>query len=199
MYLRYLFFLFILPGLCFAQKEEQDNDLDIPLRVPAIIFEGDTMPYIMLPPATCLTTRKFKNKKEAAKWTRLLYNVKKVYPYSILAAARLKEYDRILAGIPNENDRKKYMKKVEKDLQDEFAEDLKNLTITQGRILIKLINRQTGKTTYDIIKEMRGSFSAFMWQSLATLFNSTLKDDYDAKGEDKAIENAIWLIENGYF
>lgn len=91
------------------------------------------------------------------------------------------------------------MKNAEKQLQNEFSDDLKNLTITQGRILIKLIDRETGKTTYNIVKEMRGSFSAFMWQSLASLFNSSLKYDYDPKGEDKAIEQAIKLIENGYF
>jgi hypothetical protein len=199
MHIRFFGLLIFLSLHCFAQNTEQNKNLNIPLRFPAIIYEGDTIPYIILPPVNCFTPRKFKNKKEAAKWTRLLYNVKKVYPYSILAAARLKEYDRILATIPNENDRKKYMKKVEKELQVEFADELKNLTITQGRILIKLINRQTGKTTYDIIKEMRGAFSAFMWQGLASLFNSTLKADYDASGEDKAIEEAIWLIENGYF
>jgi hypothetical protein len=199
MHIRFCVLAVLFSFVCLAQDVEQNINPNLPLRVPAIIYEGDTIPYIILPAVTCVTARKFKNKRDAARWTRLLYNVKKVYPYSILAAARLKEYDRILATIKGENEKKKYMKNVEKNLQDEFAEDLKNLTITQGRILIKLINRQTGKTTYDIIKEMRGSFSAFMWQSLASLFNSTLKEDYDAKGEDKAIEDAIWLIENGYF
>jgi len=88
---------------------------------------------------------------------------------------------------------------VEENLKKEFTEDLKNLTITQGRILIKLIDRETGKSSYTLIKELRGSFSAFMWQSLASLFNSSLKVEYDAEGEDKPIEDAIRLIESGAF
>jgi hypothetical protein len=192
-------FIFAIPFLCWAQEPIQENKPIQPIRVHAVIYEGDTIPSITLPLISCTTKRKFKNKKEAAKWTRLLYNVKIVYPYSILAAARLKEYDRILATIPNEKDRKKYMAKVEENLKKEFTEDLKNLTVTQGKILIKLIDRETGKNTYMLIKELRGSFSAFMWQSLAVLFNSTLKVEYDAEGEDKPIEDAIKLIESGVF
>lgn len=167
--------------------------------VRATVYKGDTIPYGTLPTVTCYVPRVFKNKRDAAKWDRLKYNVKKVYPYAILAAAKLKEYDQLLAKIPNENDRKRYMKLAEEKLKDEFGAELKKLTISQGRILIKLIDRQTGKTTYDIVKDMRGSFSAFMWQSVATIFSSSLKDDYDPKGEDRAIEEAIRLIENGDF
>ena len=92
--------------------------------------------------------------------------------------------------------KKKYMKLAEKKLKDEFGNELKNLTMTQGRILIKLIDRETGKTAFKIVKEMRGTFSAFMWQSLAVLFSSNLKDQYDPNSEDKAIEQAIKLIED---
>lgn len=164
-----------------------------------IYFEGETIPYIALAPIACYGNRIFKNRREAVKWDRLKYNVKKVYPYAILAAAKLKEYDRVLSTIPNENDRKRYMKVAEDQLKAQFGAELKNLTITQGRILLKLVDRETGKTTYTIVKEMRGSFSAFMWQSLSLLFNSSLKDEYDPKGEDKAIEQAITLIEGGDF
>ena len=127
------------------------------------------------------------------------YNVKKVYPYAILAAAKLKEYDKLLANIPDENERKRYMKLAEKQLKEEFGAELKKLSMNQGRILIKLVDRETGKTTYDIVKDMRGSFSAFMWQGVAVMFNSNLKDDYDPKGEDRAIEDAIRLVESGDF
>ena len=167
--------------------------------VRGIIFEGETIPFITLKPAVCSSNRIFKNKREVVKWDRLKYNVKVVYPYAILAAAKLKEYDRILGTMPNENDRKQFMKIAEKQLKDQFGEELKNLTITQGRILLKLVDRETGKTTYNIVKDMRGSFSAFMWQSLSLIFNSSLKDEYDPKGEDAAIEQAIGLIENGDF
>jgi len=84
-------------------------------------------------------------------------------------------------------------------LKKEFEGQLKQLTVKQGRILIKLIDRETGKTSYDLVKQLRGSFSAWMWQGLAKLFGSDLKSEYDAKGEDRMIEVAIAQIENGSF
>lgn len=206
-----LFILILLfPLLCSAQNAANTPQEPSPkisattppmqgILVRSIYFEGETIPYIALAPVACYANRVFKNKREAVKWDRLKYNVKKVYPYAILAAAKLKEYDRILAAMPNENDKKQYMKLAEDQLKAQFGAELKNLTITQGRILLKLIDRETGKTTYTIVKDMRGSFSAFMWQSLSLLFNSSLKSEYDPAGEDKAIEQAIRLIESGDF
>jgi hypothetical protein len=96
-----------------------------------------------------------------------------------------------------ENQRKKYTKLVEQQLKKEFGDELKKLSVNQGRLLIKLIDRETGKTTYEVVKDMRGSFSAFMWQSVAVVFNSSLKSDYDPEGDDKAVEAAIRLVEAG--
>jgi hypothetical protein len=191
-------FLFIFPFYSSAQQNSKITETlakavqgvltpENGISVRAVIYNGDTIPYAVLPTVTCYTSRVFKNKKDAVKWDRLKYNVKKVYPYAILASAKLKEYDKLLANIPNENDRKKYMKLAEKQLKDEFGDQLKDLTMTQGRILIKLIDRETGKTTYN------------MWQSVAVMFSSSLKDEYDGDGEDKAIEDAIRLVESGDF
>jgi hypothetical protein len=195
-----LIFLFF-PLFSWAQQEPVKST-DVPLKglsLPAHIINGDTVPYINLRPVICTTDRIFKNKREQQRWERTKYNVKKVYPYAILAAAKLKEYDRILAQLPTQHERDEYMKAAEDHLTDEFGDELKKLTVTQGRVLIKLIDRETGKTTYDVVKNMRGSFSAFMWQSVALLFNSNLKEDYDAEGDDKSIELAIKLIEDGQF
>jgi hypothetical protein len=197
----FIFFLFILPLLSWAQQEPV-NSTDTPVKgisLRAHVINGDTLPYINLAPVICSSPRVFKNKREQQRWERTKYNVKKVYPYAILAAAKLKEYDRILATIPNKRERDNYMKEAEAHLSDEFGEELKKLTVTQGRVLIKLIDRETGKTTYDVVKNMRGSFSAFMWQGLALMFNSNLKSEYDAEGDDKSIELAIQLIEDGQF
>ena len=169
-------------------------------RVTAIIENKDTIPYICMPWVIIAEKMPFSNRRRYAEWTRLKSNVKKVYPYAILAAAKLKEFDLILAKIPNESDRKAYLKKSEKELQKQFGEELKGLSINQGRILMKLIDRETGKTTYTIVKEMRGNFQAFMWQSLATLFGSSMKEGFDpADPEDKLIEVAIKQIEAGEF
>lgn len=88
------------------------------------------------------------------------------------------------------------MKQVERDLKEEFEDELKNLTVTQGRILIKLINRETGVTSYDLIKEFKGGFSAFLWQGVAKLFGSNLKDDFDPT-EDAMIDYIVRKIERG--
>ncbi|HET6226627.1 MAG TPA: DUF4294 domain-containing protein [Bacteroidia bacterium] len=196
-----IFTLLFLPLFTLAQQEPVKTT-DSPVKgvsLPAHIVDGDTLPYINLAPVICTTTRVFKNKKEQQRWERTKYNVKKVYPYAILAAAKLKEYDRILATIPTQRERDSYMKEAEDHLTDEFGEELKKLTVTQGRILIKLIDRETGKTTYDVVKSMRGNFSAYMWQGIALMFNSNLKADYDAEGDDKSIELAIRLVEDGQF
>jgi hypothetical protein len=162
------------------------------------VYEGDTIPFVTLPTISCYTDRVFRNRRQQVAWDRTKYNVKKVYPYAILAAAKLKEYDRLLAQM-SESDRDRYTKLAEKQLQDEFGEELKKLTVNQGKILIKLIDRETGKTTYNVVKDMRGSFSAFMWQGVALMFSSNLKAEYDPDGDDKAIEEAIKLVENGDF
>lgn len=167
--------------------------------VETVYYQGDTIPYAKLGAVTCSADRIFKSYKQRAAWDRLKYNVKKVYPYAILASAKLKEYDRVLATIPSERGKKAFTKEAEKQLKAEFGDELKNLTVTQGRLLIKLIDRETGKTTYDVVKCMRGSFSATMWQGVALVFNSSLKSDYDADGDEKNIEMAIKLIEDGQF
>ena len=101
--------------------------------------------------------------------------------------------------MPDEKTRKAYMKIVEKELRAEFEEPLKDLSITQGRILLKLIDRETSHTSYELVKGFRGEFQAFMWQSVARLFGNNMKAKYDSTGEDIMIERAIRLIEAGQF
>ena len=101
--------------------------------------------------------------------------------------------------MPNESTRKAYMKTVEKELKAEFEELLKDLSMTQGKILLKLIDRETGNTSYELVKDLRGGFQAFMWQSVARLFGSNMKSEYDPNGEDVMIERAIKLVEAGQF
>jgi hypothetical protein len=163
------------------------------------VVNGDTIPSIRLPEVWIYAEYGYKNKKQYEAWTRTKYNVKKVYPYAILAAAKLKEYNRILEKMPDEKTRKAYMKTVEKELKAEFEEPLKNLTMTQGKILLKLIDRETGNTSFELVKDLRGGFQAFMWQSVARIFGSNMKSEYDPTGEDIMIERAIKLVEAGQF
>lgn len=165
--------------------------------VRAAIYEGDTIPWLGIQQVNIYGERSFKNKKQEQKWNKMKRDVKRVYPYALLASAKLKEYNRILEQMPTEAHRKVYMKKAEEELKSQFEGELKKLTVTQGKILIKLIDRETGNTSYEVVKELRGSFQAFMWQSVARIFGSSLKSEYDADGDDKMIEDIIHLIEAG--
>ena len=123
-------------------------------KVWAEVINGDTVPSIRLQDVWVYAEYNYKNKKQYEAWSRTKYNVKKVYPYAILAAAKLKEYNRVLEKMPDESTRKVYIKRVEKELKAEFEEPLKNLTITQGKILLKLIDRETGNSSYELVIEV---------------------------------------------
>jgi hypothetical protein len=199
--MKFIFYILFLSlaNIAFAQEDMPENPLASSkgIRVPAIVVDGDTFPCFTVNPVYIFEDYNFKNKKTASQWTRLKYNVKVAYPYALIAEARLKEFDNVLATMTNEKDKKAYLDIAEKKLKDEFESQLKDLTVTQGRILIKLIDRQTGHTSYDLVKRMRGKFSAFMWQSVAVIFGENLKEEYDGKGEDQMIEQAIRLVEAG--
>ena len=193
-------FLFINYGIS-SQNNNQDFTI-LPKNgfwCRAEIINGDTFPVVDLSTYFVYTDFVFKNKKQLEQWTKVKYNVKIVYPYAILAAAKLKEYDKALEKIKDSGLRKEFIKTCEKDLRIQFETDLKNLSINQGKVLMKLIARESGKTTYEIIKQFRGGFQAVLYQSVARLFGHNLKVEYDAKIEDLMIERAVKLIEAGRF
>lgn len=162
-----------------------------------VVVDGDTIPMFRFPTVNVLPPRQFKNNRQRKKYGRLKRYVVKVYPYAEIAGEMLKDFDDTLKTIKSEVKRDRYMKQVEKELKEEFEGELKKLTIKQGIILVKLIDRETGTTSYDLIKSFRGAFSAFVWQSLARLFGSNLKLEYDPEGEDALIEEIVQEIEQG--
>lgn len=158
---------------------------------------NDSMAVISHYTCIIVADRQFKNAREKAKWDKFKRDVKAAYPYAVLAKMKLAELDTQLTYIKGEAARKAFAEKAEKQLVDQFEKDMRNLTMAQGRILIKLVDRETGSTTYQLIKEHRGSFSAFMWQSVAFVFGNNLKSEYDSTGEDAKIEQVVSLIELG--
>lgn len=194
----------LLTAFIFVFSFSPAQDISVPqaktsYTLRAEVVDNDTVPVVDLYPVYVYTDYIYKNKKQYEQWTRIKYNVKKVYPYAIIAAAKLKEYDVILEKMPNERMKKAYIRICEKDLKNEFEDELKDLSINQGRILMKLIDRETGKTTYEIVKEMRGGFEAVMWQAVARIFGNNMKTEYDANTEDIMIERAVKLVESGQF
>ena len=161
------------------------------------IYNGDTIPHINIREIVILPPLEFESKREYRRYTRLVKNLKKVLPYAKLARLKLDELEAKLADVESEKEQKRLINQTDKELRDEYEEELKKLTITQGRLLIKLIDRETGETSYYLVKELKGSFSAFLWQSLARLFGSNLKAQYEGKGEDALIEDILIRIENG--
>jgi len=132
------------------------------------------------------------------KHTRLIYNIRKVYPFSQIVKERMAEVNDTLMSIKSEKARKAYLTEFEKSVFAEFEGEVRKMTITQGQILIKLIDRETQNTSYQLIKEYRGSFSAAFWQSIARFFGTNLKASYDPYGEDAVMEIIVRDIEAGW-
>lgn len=164
--------------------------------VKARIIKGDTIPMMDLPEVRIKGYVIYRTPSEQRRYDKLVRNVKKVYPYAHLAGIKLREYDEMMAGL-SEKEQKKLYRKAEDELKAEFGEELKALTITQGHILLKLVDREVGNPTYNIVKELRGTFVAFFWQNLSRLFGYNLKDKYDPNGRDRDIEIIVQRIENG--
>ncbi len=191
-----LFFVFAGSTIMLAQ-ESDPNKLD-PKKaqlyiVPAIIINGDTLPYYTLQEVQIYA----KSNIDLAQLDYLTRCVIKAYPYAKITSETLNEMDEQLLRISDKKDRKKYINWAEDELKSAFEKDLRKLTYTQGRILIKLVNRETGRTGYQLIKELKGGFSAFMWQGVARLFGANLKTEFDPKKEDRIIEIIISKIESG--
>jgi hypothetical protein len=161
------------------------------------IINGDTVPSVEVKPVVIFPPFPVQTRRESARYDKLIRNVKKVYPYAKAAGKQLAIYKEILDTIPTEKARKLFMKKAEKELQLKFGDEIKELTFSQGKILIKLIYRETGNSTFDIVKQLRGGFTAFIWQTMARIFGYDLKTDYDPAGTDQAIEQIVLMIEAG--
>ena len=160
---------------------------------------GDTLLMVMLPDLDIDLMQRYLQITDTQKGKRLARNVKKVYPYAKLAGAKMVEYDSILAHISEKSERNRLMKQAEKEIADQYTEELKDLTITQGLILVRLIDRETGNTTYQVVQELRGKVRAFFYQGFARLWGYNLKTEYDPHNnpEDDEIETIMTLLERG--
>ena len=168
-----------------------------PVRVPGMIIEGDTLPFIDVNAVVIFPPVDVTHRKELLRYDRLVYNVRKVYTYAKMAGEKLGQYKQELEKMEDEKARKRYIRQAEKELEAQFGDEIRDLTFSQGKILIKLIYRETGNSSYDIVKELRGGLTAFIWQTMAKLFGYDLKTGYDPSGEDQAIERIILMIEAG--
>jgi hypothetical protein len=165
-------------------------------KVPYIIEGKDTIPVVNLPIVNVMDYGPDYMKNLQA-YYRLRFNVIKVYPYARLASIKINELNNHLATLSSNRERKQYTKDFEKQLRKDFQTSLENLSVNQGKIFIKLVDRETGHTSYEMIKDLKGSFNAFVFQTAATVFGHNLKDTYDPTGDDKTIEGIVQQIEAG--
>ena len=162
----------------------------------AAVNNGDTIGNIKMEEIVVFPDLEFDSKREHRKYKKLIRDLKKVYPYAIKARNQLIEMEWEFRKLETEKEKREYIKKVEKQLKEDFKDDLKKLTITQGRLLLKLIDRETGRTSYTLLREIKGGFSAVFWQTLARVFGHNLKADYEPHGDDRLIERIVVLIEH---
>lgn len=168
-----------------------------PHYLPGMRVETDTLPHMNMPQVNVYPKAKFKSKRAEQQYWKLVWRVKKVYPYAKEAARLYTKYQKEVPPDAKRRERRAYVKKAEDELMTLYGPKLKQMSITDGRILIKLIDRETNATSYDLIDNVKGGVPAIFWQGIARIFGNNLKSQYDPLGEDRQIEMIIHFIEMG--
>ncbi|MFM8588132.1 MAG: DUF4294 domain-containing protein [Bacteroidota bacterium] len=195
--MRHLLIILLLGIVSSADAQWKSGQHDT-LWVPYIVYEGDTMTYKVMDQVNVVGKMTDEQRAYLKKWTRLRNAVYVTYPYAKKASHIINDVVINLNKIQDAQQRKKYLSTREKELKKEFTEPLTALSVYQGKILMKLINRETRNTCYDLIKEYRGGFTARFWQTVAWVFGSSLKQDYDPKGPDAEMESIVLEVARMY-
>lgn len=201
----YRLFILLIVIISCARVKAQVNGVTIKMpvlgkndtiRVAGTNDNGEMIPWIPLQEVVIYGVRIFRSPAERAAYSRLRYNVMKVMPYALYAKQRYEQLEKDLALTQEKREQKKLVKQCDKEIKDMFNREIKELTITQGQILTKLIDRELGRTTYDIVKETKGGFTAFLYQSVARVVGHNLKSTYNPQ-EERDIESII--ISSGFY
>lgn len=160
--------------------------------------DGDTL-YVApsLPAAYCYPPLRFRNRRAEKFYWRTVRDVKLCLPYAKIVGKTLNQADTDLARLKTEKERKEYLERLEKDVKQKYEGVIWKMNYSQGKMLIKLINRETHFTTYELLRVYRGKFNAMMWQGVARIFRANLKDEYDGSDKDRIVERVINLVEAG--
>ena len=188
-----LFFSFIAAA---AYSQQQTTTIN-GYMVPVCVYKGDTIPVVRLPNVYIFRPLKFKNEKEKREYYRLVRNVKKTLPLAREINRAVIETYEYIETLPNQKAKDKHLKLVEKGLKEQYTPIMKKLTFSQGKLLIKLVNRQTDSSSYELVKAFMGPFKAGFYQTFAALFGASLKKEYHPEGEDRLTERVVLLVENG--
>ncbi|MDH6309764.1 hypothetical protein M2451_002052 [Dysgonomonas sp. PFB1-18] len=184
--------LLLFSATVWSQDEKPKTYIDM-----AAIYEGDTIAMFALKPVYIFAPIKFKNNKERQEYTKLVRDVKKAYPYARMIASSIIETYEYMETIPTEQAKQKYLEDVQKYMMAEYKPQMKKMTKNQGKILVKLIDRECNTPSYNIVKALVGSFKASVYNAFAGLFGNSLKSKYDPDDKDAAIEAIVLQIEQG--
>lgn len=182
-----------------ARSQEQHSSAEASggYLVPVCVYEGDTIPCVQLPTLHVFRPLRFRNERAKREYDKLVRNIKKVYPISLEVRSAVIETYEFLSTLPDEKARDRHIKQVEKSVKAQYTPVMKKLTLSQGKLLIKLVDRQTNQTGYELVKAFMGPFKAGFYQAFAALFGASLRKEYDPQGEDRLIERIILQIESG--
>ncbi|HEY0680300.1 MAG TPA: DUF4294 domain-containing protein [Chitinophagaceae bacterium] len=196
-----------IAGICYSQENPPPPNPNIPMPVlgpndtipvPAMLLNMEWLPTQNMEWVWVQAKLPAHLKKKKAEWTRLRNAVYVTYPYAKKAGAIMNDINRQLVNVTSTSKRKTIIRSKEKELKRDFTDPIKDLSVYQGKVLMKLINRQTGNDCYEIIKEYKGGVTARFWQTIAFVFGSNLKQAYDADGDDKEIEMIVLEVERMY-
>jgi len=192
-----LAFFVRLPGQNDSVLHKPDTSQNRVFVLQEVERDGEVLPEVAIKEVTIIGNKNNSWKVTARRNDRMVYNLKKVYPYAVIVREKLYQVDQELAKITDEKERRKYIRGVEEFVLGEYEDDIRDMTITQGKLLLKLIDRETRNTSFDLIKEYRGGLSASFWQGIARLFGTNLKAEYDPYGEDAMMEFLLIQLEAG--
>lgn len=194
---KYTYILIIMCFLTIQNFKAQDTSQHKGYMVKVCVYEGDTIPYITLRNVYVYPKMKFKNKKQERYYYRLVRDVKKTLPIAKEIRNIVIETYEYLETLPDEKAKDKHIKAVEKGLKEQYTPRMKKLTFSQGKLLIKLVNRECNQSSYQLVKAFMGAFKAGFYQTFAALFGASLKKEYKPEDEDEMVERIITLVENG--
>lgn len=166
-------------------------------KIPVCVYQGDTIPCITLRNIYVYPEVKFKTQRQRKQYNKLIRDVKKTLPLAKEIRRAIIETYEYMETLPNEEARQAHIGRVEKGLKKQYTPKMKKLTFSQGKLLIKLVNRECNLSSYQLVKAFMGPFKAGFYQTFAALFGASLKKEYHPDNEDRMIEQIIVLVENG--
>ena len=194
---RILFLTFVLSLIAVRLDAQEQTTTVNGLLVPACIYQGDTIASLRLPTLYVFKPMVFKNKRKQQAYNRLVRNVKKTLPIAKEVNRAIIETYEYLQTLPDEKAREKHLSLVEKGVKEQYTPRLKKLTFSQGKLLIKLIDRESNSSSYELVKAFLGPFKAGFYQAFAAIFGASLKKEYHPEDEDALIEQIVLQVESG--